>query len=108
MLTCTNNYYESGVFDIANNKIRKTALGKMVNSIATTGEYDHPLLEIKGWWNKNRDMNQIMTSKKENRLLIIGKNGTLGNAFMQICDHRAIPYIALSRKDLDILMNGKY
>jgi dTDP-4-dehydrorhamnose reductase len=102
LLTCTNNYYESGTYDIANNKIRKTALGKMVNAIATTGEYHHPLLEIKGWWNKNRDMNQIMTSKKENRLLIIGKNGTLGNAFIRVCDHRAIPYIALSRKELDI------
>ena len=102
LLTYTNNYYESGAYDIANNKIRKTALGKMVNAIATTGEYHHPLLEIKGWWNKNRDMNQIMTSKKENRLLIIGKNGTLGNAFIRVCDHRAIPYIALTRKDLDI------
>ena len=77
LLTCTNNYYESGAYDIANNKIRKTALGKMVNAIATRGEYHHPLLEIKGWWNKNRDINKIMTSKKENRLLIIGKNGTL-------------------------------
>jgi dTDP-4-dehydrorhamnose reductase len=102
LLTCTNNYYESGAYDIANNKIRKTALGKMVKAIATTGEYHHPLVEIKGWWNKNRDMNQIMTSKKENRLLIIGKNGTLGNAFMKICEHRSIPYIALGRKDLDI------
>ena len=102
LLTCTNNYYESGAYDIANNKIRKTALSKMVNAIATTGEYHHPLLEIKGWWNKNRDMNQIMTSPKENRLLIIGKNGTLGNAFMRVCDHRAIPYIVLSRKELDI------
>lgn len=102
LLTCTNNYYESGAFDIANNKIRKTALGKMVNAIATKGEYSHPLLEIKGWWNKNRDMNQIIMSKKENRLLIIGKNGTLGNAFMRVCDHRAIPYIGLSRQDLDI------
>jgi dTDP-4-dehydrorhamnose reductase len=102
LLTCTNNYYESGAYDIANNQIRKTALGKMVKEIATRGEYHHPLLEVKGWWNKNRDTNQIMTSKKENRLLIIGKNGTLGNAFMKICDHRAIAYIALSRKDLDI------
>jgi len=102
LLTCTNNYYESGAYNIANNKIRKTALVKMVKAIATTGEYHHPLLEIKGWWNKNRDMNQIMTSKKENRLLIIGKNGTLGNGFIRICEHRAIPYIALSRQDLDI------
>jgi len=102
LLTSANNYYESGAFDIANNKIRKTALGKMVTAIATTGEYHHPLLEIRGWWNKNRDMNQIMTSAKENRLLIIGKNGTLGNAFMRVCDHRAIPYIAVSRNEMDI------
>jgi dTDP-4-dehydrorhamnose reductase len=102
LLTCTNSYYESGAFDIKNKKIRITALGKMVKAIATTGEYHHPLLEIKGWWNKNRDMNQIMNSKKENRLLIIGKNGTLGNAFMKICEHRSIPYIALGRQDLDI------
>ena len=102
LLTCTNKYYESGVFDISKNQIRKTALGKMVKAIATTGEYHHPLLNIKGWWDKKRDMNQIMRSTKANQLLIVGKNGTLGNAFMRICDHRAIPYIALSRKDLDI------
>ena len=102
LLTSTNNYYESGAFKIENNQIRKTALGKMVRVIATTGEYHHPLLNIKGWWNKNRNMDQIMNSKKENRLLIIGKNGTLGNAFMKICEHRSIPFIALGRKDLDI------
>lgn len=102
LLTSTNNYYESGAFDIGSNKIRKTALGKMVQSIATSGEYIHPLLKVKGWWNKSRNMDHIMNSKKENKLLIIGKNGTLGNAFMRICDHRSIPYVALSRKDLDI------
>ncbi len=75
----------------------------MVNAIATTGNYHHPVLNAKGWWNKNRDISQIMkTSKQENQLLIIGKNGTLGTAFMKICEHRCIPYIALSRKDLDI------
>ena len=103
LLTCDNNYYESGAFDIAHNKFRKTALGKMVNAIAATGNYHHPVLTAKGWWNKNRNTDQIMkTSKQENQLLIIGKNGTLGSAFMKICEHRCIPYIALSRKDLDI------
>ena len=103
LLTRDNNYYESGAFDIADNKFRKTALGKMVNAIATTGNYHHPVLTVKGWWNKNKDRDQIMkTSKQENQLLIIGKNGTLGAAFMKICEHRCIPYIALSRKDLDI------
>ena len=103
LLTCNNNYYESGAFDIANNKFRKTALGKMVSAIAIAGEYHHPVLNAKGWWSKNRNTEQIMkTSKQEDRLLIIGKNGTLGNAFMKICEHRCIPYVALGRNDLDI------
>ena len=102
LLTCTNNYYESGAFDIAGRQLRKTALGKMVSAIATTGEYQHPLVDVKGWWNKNRNMDQIVNSKKENQLLIIGKNGTLGRAFMKICEHRSIPYTALGREDLDI------
>lgn len=102
LLTCHNNYYESGVFDIANNQFRKTALGKMVKEVAFNGSYDHPLLNAKGWWNKKRDINQLMKLTKENQLLIIGKNGTLGSAFMKICEHRCIPYVALSRKDLDI------
>src|SRR6185436_9636187 len=84
-------------------KFRKTALGKMVSAIAAAGEYDHPVLNAKGWWSKNRNTEQIMkTSKQEDRLLIIGKNGTLGNAFMKICEHRCIPYVALGRNDLDI------
>ena len=102
LLTCSNNYYESGAFDIGNNKFRKTALGKMVETIAKKGNYHHPVLNEKGWWNKKRDVNQIMETRKENQLLIIGRNGTLGNAFMKICEHRRIPYVALTRKDLDI------
>lgn len=103
LLTCDNNYYESGAFDITTKTIRKTALGKMVKAIATTGAYSHPVLSAKGWWHKKKNENQIMkTGKKENQLLIIGKNGTLGSALMKISEHRAIPYIALSRNDLDI------
>ena len=102
LLTCSNNYYESGAFDTGSNKFRKTALGKMVKEIATTGNYHHPVLNEKGWWNKTRDVTQIMETRKENQLLIIGRNGTLGHAFMKICEHRRIPYVALTRKDLDI------
>ena len=102
LLTCNNNYYESGAFDIHDNKFRKTALAKMVRAIAGTGNYHHPVLTEKGWWSKKRDTNQIMETRKENQLLIIGRNGTLGHAFMKVCEHRRIPYVALTRKDLDI------
>ena len=102
LLTHTNNYYESGAFDVGNSKFRKTALAKMVTAIATTNNYHHPVLNEKGWWNRKRNVNQIMETRKENQLLIIGRNGTLGHAFMRICEHRRIPYVALTRKDLDI------
>ncbi len=101
LLTSSNNYYESGVFDIATKKMRKTALAKMVKAMAVHGSYDHPVLASKGWWNKSRN-NIMTTTKKENHLLIIGRNGTLGNAFMKICEQRSISYVALSRNDLDI------
>jgi len=102
LLTYTNNYYESGAFDIGSNNLRRTALGKMVKEIADTGKYHHPVLNTKGWWHKSRDNKNIMKNSKGNQLLIIGRNGTLGSAFMKICEHRSIPYVALSRKDVDI------
>jgi dTDP-4-dehydrorhamnose reductase len=39
---------------------------------------------------------------RENRIAIIGKRGTLGNAFARICGDRAIGYRLLSRQDCDI------
>ena len=36
-------------------------------------------------------------------LLIIGKTGTLGTAFMKACERRSIPFVALSRQDINIL-----
>jgi dTDP-4-dehydrorhamnose reductase len=35
--------------------------------------------------------------------LIVGKTGTLGNAFIEICKMRSIPYVAVGRQDVDIL-----
>ncbi len=45
-----------------------------------------------------------MQERKESApLLIIGKTGTLGNAFQKICEQRNIPFITLGRADIDIL-----
>lgn len=104
LLTCCNKEYESGVFDTRNNTRRPTALSKLVRSLAHGGEYTHPLLLEKGWWHKcyPADSPVGRPSRKAPPLLITGRNGTLGQAFMKICDSRAIPYVALSRQQLDI------
>ena len=108
LLTEQNNYYESGVFDIGNSRVRPTLLAKMIRSLSLNGSYAHPLLHQKGWWHSNRLLddepgNYQKQHEKTMPLLIIGKTGTLGNAFIRICQQRCIPFVALGRKDVNIL-----
>ena len=96
-----NGHYESGAFDVLRNNLRPTALSKLIRSTAGNIEYKHPLLYQKGWWNKT-NVKDAALFKKQTPLLIIGKNGTLGNAFARICIQRSIPYVMLSREDVNI------
>ena len=103
LLTTVNNLYESGVFDVRNNNLRKTALAKVITSLSTDGSYDHPVLAGKGWWH-NPGVQNIISNNNSNGhpVLITGKNGTLGNAFSKICQARSINYVALSKQELNI------
>jgi dTDP-4-dehydrorhamnose reductase len=102
LLTCQNNCYEPGVFDISNNNFRETALAKMIKELAAVGNYDHPLLIEKGWWHKKTGPLEKRTKKRAAPLMIIGARGTLGQAFSKICELRSIPFVALTRNELDI------
>lgn len=99
---CTQNHqhYETGVFEIHNNRIRATALAKLIKSLNQEGSYQHPLLQQKGWWQANELFAEDST---HGPILIVGKTGTLGHAFMKICKTRNIPIVAISREELDIL-----
>ncbi len=101
LLTSNNNHYESGVFDIRHDPPRATALAKLIRTLANDEKYDHPVLEEKGWWHK-KEIILHTSSVPKTPLLITGCNGTLGKAFSQICKHRSLPFIALSRQELDI------
>lgn len=100
LLTQHNNDYEPGVFDIRNNHRRPTALSKLLYALSANGNYDHPLLQGKGWWHQPATKN--MKNSKASPVLITGRNGTLGQAFIKTCERRSIPYIALPRTELDI------
>jgi dTDP-4-dehydrorhamnose reductase len=43
-------YYEPGVYDVRSGEPRPTPLTTMVRSLATTGTFDHPALELDGYW----------------------------------------------------------
>ncbi|MCC9137027.1 SDR family oxidoreductase [Pontibacter silvestris] len=105
-----NIAYEPGLFDLRSGKPRATALAKLIKGIATGQQFRHPVLEEKGWWKKEaRILYSQSTVSKANYplkssqpLLIIGKTGTLGNAFARLCYLRGIHYELLRREELDI------
>ncbi len=98
LLTRDARYYEPGVFDIRGS-LRPTALAEMVSSLGRDGEYNHPLLNTKGWWHNRASQSQNNRGKP---LLIVGKHGVLARAFSKVCEERGIYHICLSRQEVDI------
>jgi beta-glucosidase/6-phospho-beta-glucosidase/beta-galactosidase len=53
LLTREGAFYETGVFDVRGGQPRPTALFKMIRSLASHGHYEHPVLQTKGWWERD-------------------------------------------------------
>lgn len=110
LLTQPKGKYETGLFDLSNDNPRPTALAKLVKSLALGKEFPHPVLESEGWWKKDirilyfrNNIRKISTELKTSQpLLILGKTGTLGNAFARICELRGIQYKLLDRNALNL------
>lgn len=102
LLTRESNNYETGAFDISNNKRRPTALVPLIRSLSSRQVVNHPLLHEQGWWHYSYINGARKVSSNKIPLLILGPNGTLGNAFRHICDRRNIPFVALARPHFDI------
>lgn len=111
LLTQDHGFYESGVFDARGKAVRPTALAEAVASLTSTGQFDHPVLDGAGWWQrKDRFFNTptmlppapaIMKSTQR-KLIITGGTGTLGRALSRVCEQRSLAHELLSRADMDI------
>ncbi|WP_071885447.1 dTDP-4-dehydrorhamnose reductase [Rufibacter tibetensis] len=120
LLTKQAGHYELGPFDLKNSNVpAKTAVSKFLQGLPSGAER-HPLLKIDGWW--KRVCRSVYTTVPETPedwshsapeqnitkslvvppLLITGATGTLGRAFARVCDVRGIPYVLLTRQDMDI------
>jgi dTDP-4-dehydrorhamnose reductase len=54
LVTRDDGHYEPGVFDVFDGEPRETLLGKMVRELTARGNFDHPYLTTRGWWQRGR------------------------------------------------------
>ena len=109
LLVEEKGFYEPGAFDVRSDPPRPTLLATAAASLATTGEFDHPVLERAGWWKRDQRFYQPRWKSGKLRvvgsprpLLITGASGTLGQAFSRICNVRGLDHHLLTRHDMDI------
>lgn len=53
LVTRSDGFYESGVFDLRSPTPRSTALADMIRYLANGQAYTHPLLSVPGWWQRD-------------------------------------------------------
>ena len=107
LLTRRAGFYDPGVYDARNGTPRPTVVAKAAKAYAAGEAYDHPVLDSPGWWRRPPRLYPWNGRCKPlegdgRKLLVTGATGTLGNAFAQICEERALPLCLTDRGELDI------
>ena len=112
LLTRNDGIYDTGAFDVRGQQPRATVVAKAAAAFAKGERFDHPALDMPGWWRRPmrlypwhghcKPMTEGTGGSDGRKLLITGATGTLGNAFARICEHRGLPFCLTSRADMDI------
>ncbi|HVF84147.1 MAG TPA: family 1 glycosylhydrolase [Sphingomicrobium sp.] len=113
LLTQRDNLYDVGVFDTRGGTPRPTLIAKAAASLGRGEKFDHPVLDLPGWWKRpgrchGRPRFDMLPRDCSHArpLLITGGTGTLGQAFSKICAHRGLVHVLTSRGELDITNDG--
>lgn len=117
LLTGFSNHYESGAWDIRSKPPRRTAVAELIATLAQDTRPRLQHLHLPGWWQRSirlqvaptcvvdpkvEDKAHLTAHASANQVLILGATGTLGQAFIRMCELRGLPYLALRRQQLDI------
>jgi dTDP-4-dehydrorhamnose reductase len=112
--------YECGAFDIRANEPRETAVARLIRELAKRSEGSHPAANANGWWRSPQRLTvtgyalsmrsnhafradtPCSVKSRERPILVTGARGTLGNAFVRICDQRGLAVRGMTRKEMDI------
>jgi dTDP-4-dehydrorhamnose reductase len=123
LLVEKRGHYEPGLFDVSGGCVRPTALASVARELAATGESTHPLVAAPGWWRREDRLIYAASSPAwplasasaascraraasaesvAPPIMITGAAGTLGRAVARICEGRRLPFLALTRAELDV------
>ena len=112
--------YECGAFDLRSPVPRETALASVIRDMASRSNSDHPVVDTAGWWRaadrltvkpytvstRSRGLSgrdKPCTVKGRARpILITGARGTLGSAFVRICEQRGLAVWGTTRGETDV------
>ncbi len=107
LLTERRGFYDTGAYDVRSGTPRPTVIAKAAKAIARGESFDHPALDMPGWWRRPPRLypwsgNCKPMEDNGRKLLITGATGTLGQAFARACAERALPFVLTPRAELDI------
>jgi dTDP-4-dehydrorhamnose reductase len=102
LVTVDRGHYESGAFDVRSGTPRRTAIFAATRALATIGDMSHPVLAQRGWWCRDAMPSKPTARRRGQRLLILGRTGTLGAALVRACERRAIDVLALGHAEVEI------
>jgi dTDP-4-dehydrorhamnose reductase len=107
LLTERRGFYDTGAYDVRSGTPRPTVIAKAAKAIAHGESFDHPALDMPGWWRRPPRLYPwsgrcAPMEGNGRKLLITGATGTLGQAFARACEERALPFVLTPRAELDI------
>ena len=111
LVTRETGFYESGAFDIRGGARRRTAVARLVRSLATRGSFDHPVLASPGWWRRDTRLLYAVAepgvlepvaevpTREPSPVAVVGARSPLMAQVLAACAARAIPSAGVDRLD---------
>ena len=100
LLTRDLGIYEPGAFDVRGPAPRATALARATRDLARTGSFDHPVLDVPGWWRRPGRLHEPGGAGADDRdreaysgaraLLVAGPEGALRRALVRVAAGRGL------------------
>lgn len=110
LLTGPEWRYEPGVFDVRNGRLRPLATRDLLRCLAGHEQYEHPVLQGRGWWKResrfifeDRKTNESLPWREEDKdrqpLLLVGSANVFYNTLVATCKNRDIYFIETDLTD---------